>query len=191
MNKCQYYSGFRCAATADSNSFTCFWLYSSFTDNIASGYYCICQYYTPTKTEMKCCNVLRNLQGSPGSGGTIRFDGDTTVKDSCILMNNATYTFYAYHIYVITVSNCTIDSTTHQNSLILANTATKSFIHALNHISTKNCASEYDSAGTLTAVTPSQKKVFCYTCDSRPGISYLFTLTYLFMVTFIHSNPSS
>jgi hypothetical protein len=142
---------------------------------------------------MKCCNVLRNTQDT-STYGTLRFDGDTMIKDSCILMNTATYIFWAYSSYVITVSNCTVDSTNHYNSLILTNTVTQSFIHALNHISTQNCASEYDSAGTLTAIAPPTtmtKKEFHCSCNIQPGIRYLFTLTYLFMVTFIHSTPSS
>jgi hypothetical protein len=193
MNKCQHYSGIICAATPVSNTFTCFLLYSSFTDNYSPGYNCFIQVYTPTKTEMKCCNVLRNTQDT-STYGTLRFDGDTMIKDSCILMNTATYIFWAYSSYVITVSNCTVDSTTHVNSLVLTNTITKSFIHALNHISTQNCASEYDSAGTLTAITsPTNKKEFRYTCNYnfQARIGDLFSLTYLFMVTFIHSDPLS
>jgi hypothetical protein len=190
MNKCQCYSGFYCNAYIDS-SVTCLIWHSSFTDNIASGYTCITQYRTNAKAEMKCCNVLRNTQGSSNSIATIRFDGHSTVKDSCILMNNATYTFYALSNYIITVSNCTIDSTNHQNSVIFTNTITKSFIHALNHLSTQNCASEYDSAGTLTAIGTSKNNIVIYTYNCKPGISDLFTLTYLFMVTFIHSDSSS
>jgi hypothetical protein len=190
MNKCQYYSGFYCQSYTDS-SVTCLIWYSSFTDNIASGYYCICQFNSGSKAEIKCCNVLRNTQGTPGSGGTIRFDGHSTVKDSCILMNTATNTFYAYSSYIITVSNCTVDSTTHINSLVLTNTITKSFIHALNHLSTENCAAEYDSAGTLTAIALPKKNTFHCSCNYifQSRISDLFSLIYLLMVTFIYSDP--
>jgi hypothetical protein len=193
MNKCYSRSGIFCPATADSNIITCIILYSSFTDNIAIAYTCFSQDRTATKAEMKCCNILRNTQGSPNSEGTIRFDGHSTVKDSCILMNDATYTFWAYSSYVITVFNCTVDSTSHYNSLVLTNTVTKSFIHALNHLSTQNCASEYDSAGTLTIIGTPTKKIFRHTCNynCHSRISDLFSLTYLFMVTFIYLNPSS
>jgi hypothetical protein len=191
MNKCYHSSGINCPAIADSNYVTCLISYSSFTDNIASGYYCITQTRTAVRAEMKCCNILRNTQGTPNSGATIRFDGHTMIQDSCILMNNATYTFYAWSSYIITVSNCTVDSTTHVNNLVLTNTITKSFIHALNHISTQNCASEYDSVGTLTAIVSPKKKIFCYTynCNFQARISDLFSLTYLFIISFIHPNP--
>jgi hypothetical protein len=188
MNKCYCYSGTRSSPTSDTSSFTCLYSYCSFTDNNSPGYTCILQDNTAAKTEMKYCNILRNTQGSPNSYGTFYLCGDALIKDSCILMNTATYTFYAYSSYVITVSNCTLDSTNHQNSLILTNTSTKSFIHALNHISTQNCASEYDSVGTLTVFVPPTKKVFRYTCNRHSRISDLFSLTYLFMVTFIHSD---
>jgi hypothetical protein len=191
MNKCHTDSGTRCSPTSDSNSFTCLYSYCSFTDNNSPGYTCILQDNSGAKTEMKYCNILRNTQGS-SSGGTFYFCGDATIKDSCILMNTATYTFYASSSYVITVSNCTVDSTSHFNSLILTNTMTKSFIHALNHLSTQNCDSEYDSAGTLTVIVPSKKKELCYTCNYnfQARISDLFSLIYLFMVAFIHSDPS-
>jgi hypothetical protein len=190
MNKCYSRSGIQCNPYTVSNYATLLISYSSFTNNIATGSMCIFQGRAGPETEMKCCNILGNLQGSSDSDGTVRLSGHSTVKDSCILMNNATNTFWAYSSYIITVSNCTIDSTKNQNSVILTNAATKSFIHALNHISTENCASEYDSAGTLTVIENSKKNII-YTCNCQPGISYLFKLTYLFMITFIHSNSSS
>jgi hypothetical protein len=178
MNKCQYYSGIYFTAYVDS-SVTCLFSYTSFADNFASGNTCICQIRTAIKAEMKCCNIYMNSQGSLSSQATIRFDGDSTVKDSCILMNTATYTFYAYSTYIITVSNCTIDSTSHQHSLVLKNTITKSFIHALNHIVTENCAAEYAQP----------KKILCYTCNCQSGIGDFISLIHLFIFAFIHSDP--
>jgi hypothetical protein len=190
MNKCYYHTGILCASCSDSSYVTFTLIYSTITDNVATICTCVCQYRTAAKGEIKCCNILRNKQGSPTSEGTIRFDGHSTVKDSCILMNNATYTFYAWSSYIITVSNCTLDSYSTSGSVNIQSTATKSFIYALSHISTKNCVSEYDSAGILTADAPSMKKVHCYTCNCQVGISDLISLTYLFIVTFIHSDPS-
>jgi hypothetical protein len=191
MNKCQYYSFIYCFPFADSNYVTFLLSYSTVTDNIASGHTCIYQEKNAAKGEIKYCNILRNLQGTPNSVATIRLDGNSIISDSCILMNNATYTFFAHSSYITTVSNCTIDSTTHQNSVIFTNTATKSFIHALNHISTKNCAAEYDSVGTLTVIASPKKNIVIYTCNCQPGISDLISLIYLFMFTFIHSDSSS
>jgi hypothetical protein len=192
MNKCYCRTIINSPATLDSSYVTSLVSYSSFTDNIASEYNFISQTRNTVKAEMKCCNIIRKTQGSPDTEAALRFDGDTSIKDSCILMNTATNTFYTISSYVITVSNCTVDSTNHINSLVLTNTLTKSFIHALNHISTQNCASEYDSVGTLTVIIPPKKKVLCYTfnCNCQAGINELISLAYLSMVTFIHSNPS-
>jgi hypothetical protein len=73
MNKCQYYSGIYCYSSVESNSDTCFYSYSSFTDNIDAGYNCIYQERTAANAEMKYCNIIRNLQGNPSSFATIRF----------------------------------------------------------------------------------------------------------------------
>jgi hypothetical protein len=191
MNRCDRYTGIYFNSYPDSNYATCFLSYSSFADNIANRYCCINQGRTAVRAEMKCCNVLRNTQGSLDSYAVIRFNGNTIVTDSCILMNNATYTFCTYSSSKITVSNCTIDSTSHQNNVVFTNSVTKSFINALNHFSTKNCDAEYDSAGILTALLSSKKNAIYYTCNCHSRISDLFSLTYLFMVTFIHFEPSS
>jgi hypothetical protein len=178
MNKCQYYSGIYCFPYPDSNSFMCSLSYSSFTDNNAAGYYSICFGYGSTKYEMKSCNVLRNTQGS-GSYGIIYANGITNIEDSCIIENTATYIFYSTSSsYPITLINSTVDKTTNNGYLTTKNTVTKSFILGLNHISTRNCYSEYDSAGYLTVI--SAKKKICYTfnyCHSR--ISDLITLPWI------------
>jgi hypothetical protein len=190
LNKCQYYSGIFFYSYADSNSVTCLLLYSSFTDNIDTGFNCIYQEGTAAKAEMKYCNVIRNLQVISDSFATIRFYGNSIVTDSCILLNNATYTFYSSSSYTITVSNCTMDSTKYQNNVVFTNTAIKSFIHALNHISTKNCYSEYDSAGILTVLSIPTNKAFRCSCNCQSRIGDLFSLTYLFIITFIYSESS-
>jgi hypothetical protein len=177
MNKCNYCSGTRCIVTADSNYITCFISYSSFTDNNSQGSTCISQDRTAVRAEMIYCNMLRNTQGSPSSDAAFRFDGNTQIKDSCILMNNATYTFYAWSSYVITVSNCTLDSTNYRNNVVFTNSVSKSFIHALNHISTKNCDTEYDSIGFLTVIAPSKTIAFRCSCNCQAGIIDLFSLT--------------
>jgi uncharacterized protein YgiB involved in biofilm formation len=81
-------------------------------------------------------------------------------KNSCILENNANTIFYQASSYTITVSNCTVDRTSNNGCLTIQNTATKSFIFALNHMSTQNCHSEYDSAVTPTLFiqSPSSSK---------------------------------
>jgi hypothetical protein len=170
LNKCYRLSGIACWPTGDSNSVTCSLTYSSFTDNIATGYDCFWLNTGGANYEMKSCNILRNTQGTLSSDGTIYTSGNLMIEDSCILENRANNIFYqANSNYRITISNCTVDSTSNNGYLIIQNTVTKSFILALNHMSTKNCHSEYDSAGYLTPIiqTPSssKRKNIYYTCQ--------------------------
>jgi hypothetical protein len=168
MNKCNYRSAFICYPYGDSNSFTFSMTYSSVTDNIAASCTCIMLWISDAKYEIKSCNILRNTQGSLGSEGTFYTQGNVIIYDSCILENTATYIFCVYS-GTITLSNCTFDSTSNNGNVVTQNKVTKSFIHALNHMSTRNCHSEYDSAGTLTPIiqspSPSKKQKHCYTGD--------------------------
>jgi hypothetical protein len=196
MNKCSYQSGFFCSPFKDTSSATSSFIYSTFTDNKATDSMCLyCS--GAAKHEIKCCNILRNTQVTLSSYGIIWTNGNVMIEDSCILENTANYIFYSHtSTSIITLSNCTVDIISHYNSFTMQNTITKSFIHGLNHMSTQNCHSEYDSAGTLTAipyVSQSTKKVFCYTreiCHCQVRISESFPLICLFIITFIHPNPS-
>jgi hypothetical protein len=193
MNKCYSYSGIFFSTYKDSNSVTCSLSFSSIIDNSATN--CICIYFAVTgaKYEIKSCNILRNTQVS-SSYGAIHTRGNLMIEDSCILENSATNIFYAYSSYIITLSNCTVDKTSNCGSLIIQNTVTKSFILGLNHMSTQNCHSEYDSAGTLTAIpyisthSSSKRANHCTyrILNYQSQISDLFSLTYIFMITFIH-----
>jgi hypothetical protein len=195
INKCSYYSGIICVPFVDSSSVTCSLLYSTFADNSASGHGCVWFGNGGAKYEIKCCNIFRNTQSS-SSYGLVFARGNLMIKDSSILGNTATYIFYQESSsYTITLSNCTTDSTSKYGTVVTQNTITKSFIHGLHHISTENCNSEYDSAGTLTVIpyiSHSTNNEFCKTaknhCQAR--ISDSFPLNYLFIFTFIHSNQS-
>jgi hypothetical protein len=198
MNKCAYRSGIYVTSFTDSNSVTCSFLYTSFTDNIASQYNCICFARSGPKYETKYCNILRNSQVS-SSDGTIYSNGNLLIADSCILENTASYIFYhGSSSYTTTLSNCTVDKTTATvGSLIIQKTVTKSFIHALNHISTENCKAEYDSAGTLTPITQpssSSKKIMYYcTCKiflCQPHLRDFVSLMWVFIFNIIHPSPS-
>jgi hypothetical protein len=167
MNKCYYPPGIYFDPFVDSSSVTCSLSYSSFADNIGTGYICIWLCRSGVKCEIKSCNILRNSHVST-SHGIIQVSGNTIISDSCILENIGTYIFYAYSSYTITLTNCTVDKTTRSGSLIIQNTVTTSFILALNHMSTRNCHSEYDSAGTLTPISQSsssKKQKLYYSCD--------------------------
>jgi hypothetical protein len=193
MNKCYSRSGIYCGPFYDSNSVTCLISYSTFSDNIATDSICIELYTSGAKYEFKSCNVLRNTQGNFGSNGAFLTNGNVLIEDSCILENIGTYIFSADYSYTITFTNCTVDKTTRSGSLIIQNTVTKSFIHALNHMSTRNCHSEYDSAGYLTPViqtpSPSKKQKHLCTCGNlfyQSRISDFVSLLCVFLFNFIH-----
>jgi hypothetical protein len=196
MNKCGYYSSFYCEPYVDSSSVTCSLSFSTLADNIAIRYICIYLWRTGANYEIKSCNILRNTQGTLGSDGTIRSDGNLMIKDSCILENVATNIFYvSSSSYTITLSNCTVDKTTCNQNLVTQNTVTKSFILALNHMSTHNCHSEYDSAGTLIPIiqtpSPSKKQIRCFTIGNFFGLSPLrdsLSLSSILMFNFIHQS---
>jgi hypothetical protein len=144
------------------------------------------------KFEMKSCNVLRNTQGDLSSIGIFYTNGNVLIEDSCILENNANTIFYVYSD-TITLSNCTVDKTTSSGNLVIQNTVTKSFIHALNHVSTRNCYSEYDSAGTLSPIiqtpSPSKKQRLYCTCDTLfqlPQLREIILVINILIFNFIH-----
>jgi hypothetical protein len=182
MNKCYYRSAISCNPFSDSSSAICSLSYSSFADNSASGYNCIHFNNDGAKYEMKSCNIIRNTQVDLNSEGTIRLWGNMLIEDSCILENTATYTFNpAGTSYIFTLSNCTVDKTTiSAGSLIIRNTITKSFIHALNHMSTQNCHAEYDSAGTLN---PKKQRIY-YSCQTR--LRDIISTMWVFVFNFVH-----
>jgi hypothetical protein len=188
MNRCYYYSGIICHPFTNSGYVTCSISYSSFADNTASDCSCIRFWRPDANYDVKCCNIIRNTQINLGSQGTIRTDGNVLISDSCIIENKANLIFYSTSSsYTVTLSNCTVDSTTNNLNLIKQNTVKKSFILALNHMSTQNCNAEYDAVGTLVAVSyvsPSTKKEFCFTCKNnhcQARISDLILFTWVMM----------
>jgi hypothetical protein len=193
MNKCQYYSSITCNTFVDSSLVSCSISFSTFTDNTANGYSCIILWTTGAKYEIKSCNILRNKQGTLGTYGTIYTTGNLMIEGSCILENTANRNFHqGDSSYRITISNCTVDSTSNNGFLTIPNTVTKSFILGLKHISTENCHSEYDSVGYLTPIIQSpssSKKQIYYTCKR---LYYLFprgnffSLISLFILNLIH-----
>jgi hypothetical protein len=200
MNKCSDRVGFYSNPCSDPNSVISLLSYSSFADNYATaGTFIRFDREGGSKCGIKSCNVLRNTQGTLGSEGIILVRRDLLIENSCILENKATYIFrQQYSSCTITLQNCTVDSTSSSGSFIIQNTVTKSFILALNHMSTQNCFSEYDSAGTLTPITQSssssKKQKLCYT---DKGIFFrfpngdFFSLFSILIFNFIHPYASS
>jgi hypothetical protein len=198
MNKCYYQTGFICEPFVDSNYVTGLLSYSSFVDNIATNSICIEFWRTGGNFEIKSCNILRNTQANPGTYGMIITIGNLMIKNSCILENNATYIYGQYSSYTITLSNCTVDLTSNNGKLLTQNTVTKSFILALNHMSTRNCHSGYDSVGVLTPITPhppsSNKQKVCYTCVlnfCQSRLRDFISLLGVFIINFIHFDISN
>jgi hypothetical protein len=193
MNKCGRRTSIYGYPYPDSNSVTCSLLYSTIADNHAIRYTCIRFNHGNAKFEIKCCNIIRNTQGDLSTWGTFYLSGNLVIKDSCILENTANTIFYSTSSsYTFTLSNCTVDKTTNNGYFTTQNTVTKSFILGLNHISTRNCHSEYDSAGILTAIPHIPHltiKIISYHCQAR--ISDFFSLSWVLMVAFIHPNPSA
>jgi hypothetical protein len=187
LNKCNCHSGIYCYPFNEPSSVVCSLSYSSFSDNNATGYNCIWFNREGAKCEIKSCNILRNTQGSLDSWGTIRFQGklNLIISDSCILENNATYIFSSTYSKTVTLSNCTIDKTTCNQNIITQNTVTKSFILALNHMSTQNCHSEYDSVGTLTPIVQLPSSFV------QSQLRDLVSLISVFLFIFIHHDDSN
>jgi hypothetical protein len=193
MNKCYCRSGIISQPFNEKNSVISSLAYSSFVDNIAIWYTCIQLWTSGSKHEIKSCNILRNTQGTLDSEGTIYANGNVMIEDSCILENKATYIFRQSLSYTITLSNCTVDKTTNTGGFSIQSTVTKSFILALSHISTQNCASEYDSVGTLTPIAQN-KQIICYTyikISYQHRLSYLIQLISIFLFNFIHLDISN
>jgi hypothetical protein len=157
MNKCQCYSGVYNQLSYDLNYVTCSLSYSSIADNNATANTCIYLWNPCSKSEIKSCNIIRNTQIF-SSWGTIAICTEVVIEDCCILENKANYIFfkacYSGCIINVTITNCTIDSTSNNLNLTIQNTVTKSFIHALNHMNNLICYAEYDVVGTLTPITP-------------------------------------
>jgi hypothetical protein len=170
LNKCNRYSVFYCYTLPEPYFVTCSLAYSSFVDNAALySYNCIWLDGYKNKFEIESCNILRNTQSYDYiTYGTIYAYGRMTIKNSCILENAARYNFYQPIEFAITLSNCTVDQATSNKNLNIRNIVTKSFILALNHMSTQNCHSEYDSVGDLTPCTPEETPTPAPTPEETP-----------------------
>jgi hypothetical protein len=199
LNKCGYSSAIACWPTVDSNYVTGSLTYSSFADNNAITASCIWLNRGGAKSEIKCCNILRNTQGTLDTYGTIYSSEKLMIEDSCILENKANRIFHqGSSSYTTTLSNCTVDSTSNNGYLTTQNTVTKGFILALNHMSTQNCHAEYDSAGYLTpniqTPSPSKKQIRCCTCGkcfNQLPQTNIVSLISVFILNFINSSAFS
>jgi hypothetical protein len=174
--------------------------YSSVVNDTANGDKgCFLLQNSASSHRIDTCNIMNNKQNS-SSYGTISSWSNLFIKDSCILGNNEGKAVFYQSISSnkITISNCTIDDDIFTNgrysgSVTVIKTITKSFINALSHIVTQHCDSYFDSYGTLSAKPNSPSIIshciMSYNCQ-RPMIDALRNLQFLFLLTFLPSNPA-
>jgi hypothetical protein len=195
-NECSSSPAFCCDSTRSSTSETCIISYCSIVNNTANGgNMCVRLYNTGSTHRIDTCNIINNKQTST-SYGTIYASANILIKDSCILGNNDgnTVFYVGYSSCKITVSNCTVDNNryTGAGSVIFTKSAQCSFIHALSHIVTRSCDSNFDSYGTLTAKPniPSRSSRFLISCNyKRTMIDGLMIIQLLFLLAMLPSDP--
>jgi predicted outer membrane repeat protein len=201
-NECYRSSAFCCVSRRSTTSETCWITYCSVVNNTANGgYYCIRLYSSSSTHRIDACNIINNKQTTT-TEGTIYVVTDILFKDSCILGNDEGKTFFYFsNSYKITISNCTIDNTRYSGggSIIFTQTIKHSFIHALSHIVTRICDSNFDSYGTLSAkpiVPPQSTKNPCIgyfmSCNiKKPTIDPFRCIEFIFLLTVLPSDPSN
>jgi hypothetical protein len=173
----------------DPNTVTGSLTYSTITDNNATVDQIVVFWNQGSQNEMKSCNVLRNTQVYAGSRAIIFTWGYLVIEDSCILENRANLYFYESSKYcTITVSNCTVDNFASYGNITTKNLFTKSFIHALDHMSTRHCYTGFDSVGNLTPISHISKQKHCYTGDR--SFYHIKQANFVFIFNFIHSCDS-
>jgi hypothetical protein len=194
-NECYYCPAFCCDSTRSSTSETCIISYCSIVNNTANGgYKCIRLYHSGSTHRVDTCNIINNKQ-TASEYGTIYANANILIKDSCILGNNEGKTVFYASSYTITISNCTVDNNRYSGggSVIFTKTAERSFIHALSHVVTRICDSNFDSYGTLTAkqITTSRSSLCLMSCNYKcPIIDGLMIIKFIFLLTILPSDPS-
>jgi hypothetical protein len=171
--------------------------YSSIVNNTANGgYSCFLLQNSGSSQLIDTCNILNNKQTTSFDLGTFNSNTNLIIKNSCILGNNNGYIVFKASSSTITISNCTLDDDIRSGrtagSVIITKTNEKGFINALSHIATQECDSYFDSYGTLS-VKQSIKSPHCLlSCNNvRPMFNQLRNLQFMFLLTFLPSNPSS
>jgi hypothetical protein len=125
--------------------------YSSIANNTVSSGFCIALYHSYLK-EVYSCNIISNTDKSTNNP-LIYVSGSLNLRDSCILNNSATYVIQNAGGYSVTLTNCTIESTSIcSGSTTIVSTPKTSFINGLKYIEIALCYATYDSVGFLTVV---------------------------------------
>ena len=114
--------------------------------------------------------------------GILYSSGNAEVNDSCFIENNSKYTFYEENSqYSITVSNCVLDEDVEEKKneyVMIVNTVSGSFVVSITHLSKGDCRT---------------KKSLCTSClkNSKQTVDALRFLTFVFLLSFLPSNPSN
>jgi hypothetical protein len=203
-NVCDLYTAFRVFPTMGTGSpisETFCISYSSVVNNTNIRYYgCLVFDRPDSSARVNTCNILDNKQTS-SNYGTIYVYANLLIENSCILGNNENNkVFYeGTSSNKITISNCTLDDDIFTNgryygSVTVIKTIDRTFIHALSHISTRNCDSFFDSYGTLSVKPnlPSKVSHCLISCNCKYQTNELYMhMQFIFLLTFLPADPAN
>ena len=136
------------------------------------------------------CNIINSIQE----------DGNTYIKDSCILGNSEEKRiFYSEYPGNITISNCTIDddiftNERYEGNVTMNKTIERTFINALSHIVTNKCDSFFDLywPPTVEPNVPAECPRYLMSCIMKHLIIYPFRIIeFIFLLTMLPSDPSN
>ena len=195
-NECQYYSALYCSPSSNNG---CIY-YSSFVNNTSGCRGCL---MLSGSQEIHLCNIINNDQKTDGDDSSVIYtNANLFIAHTCILENNKGKTVFheATSSCRITLLNCTTDSDVFSNSRIINNvtiyiTNKRVFINGLEHLSTNECHSSYDSVGTLTVAGEIKEgnRNVCLTYIRNSGGSSVAVkaMKYIFLNTLVPANEKS
>jgi hypothetical protein len=150
-NSCRYGAPIHSNPSSNGNYVASTISYTTVANNVVASGMCIVL-ESSNLHEVYSCNFISNTDQSSNNGLMI-VSGSLNLRDSCILNNSATYVIRNSGGKSITVTNCTMDSTSKfSGTVTISSTPKTSFINRIDHIETALCFSKYDSIGSLTVV---------------------------------------
>jgi hypothetical protein len=175
---------------------------SSIVNNTANGDWgCMALSGSTTSQRIDTCNIINNNQMTLSSLQIIvHASSNLLIKDSCLLGNNkGMKVFYTTSTGKITLSHCTNDNSAYTGSVIFSAMSEETFIHALSHIVTQKCDSNFDSYGTLTVkpIVPSPSthnlcSRYLISCNFKnPIIDPLRIMEFIFLLVFLPLDPAN
>jgi hypothetical protein len=195
-NSCQYYASIYSWPTSNGNYVASSISYTTVANNIVSDGKCIIL-GSSYSYEIDSCNFISNTDRS-SNRGLIHVSGSLNMQGSCIVNNSGTYIIYNGGGKSITVTNCTIDSTSkNYGNVVINSTPATSFINKIEFIETALCYAKYDSVGSLTAfpnitktntfgIPPEKLEIFIQMyCGKYTGNELIRAFSYLLLHSFI------